>query len=309
MAAQEALSRHRQYSQRNAQHDYLLHGLLRCGPPDCGLVYTGVGSHSGPGRRGEQRPLVYYYVCNGRRKAIQYYGRQGKRCLSRAVNANWLDSQVWAEVDTFVRDPGPLLVKLAARMQGQSDQAEVLRADLAAKQREQDARQQEKDTVLGLFRKGRISERDLDRQLDAIAGEEETCAKAMHALRGQLAALDDVSAALSGAAALLERLRGKVGPEPVSYATRRELVEALVQGVRIGVEENGVSRRGKPLLRAVVRVTYCFQEPSSATPVFAPIAAGDTGCRSRRRPAGRAAPTSGARPSGCAADAPTSGRR
>jgi site-specific DNA recombinase len=224
MTAQEILARHNRFSRRNALHDYLLHGLVYCGLPGCGFHCAGMSSHTGHAQSSsEVQPNVYYYICNGKRKAIQYYGRTGRRCQSVAVNADWLDGQVWSEVEAFVRNPGPLLLKLAARMQGQSDEADALRADLVTNQQEQESRQTEKDTVLALFRKGRISERDLDRQLDAIAQEEESCAKAISSVREWLAALEDVGVAISGAQALLERLRGKLGRGQVPYETRREL--------------------------------------------------------------------------------------
>jgi site-specific DNA recombinase len=93
MAAQDTLARHTRFSRRNAQHDYLLRGLVRCGVPGCGLAHTGVPSRSGHAPTpGAPRPLIFYYVCNGKRKATAYYGRDGKRCLSVAINADWLDS-------------------------------------------------------------------------------------------------------------------------------------------------------------------------------------------------------------------------
>jgi len=82
------------------------------------------------------------------------------------MDAERIEAQIWADVEQFARDPGKTLLELAAAAGDAGAQAETHRAALAGIQQQLDAQQTERDSVVALFRKGRIDERDLDRQLD-----------------------------------------------------------------------------------------------------------------------------------------------
>ena len=92
-AAQAAVTRNRQLSKRNAKHDYLLRGLIRCAL--CRYTYTG---HTyGPVGK-EQR----YYRCLGGGTANR---RATARCEGARVNAAKLEAAVWTQVRPVRRSP------------------------------------------------------------------------------------------------------------------------------------------------------------------------------------------------------------
>jgi site-specific DNA recombinase len=258
--AQGVLRAHRRFSHASPDYDYLLRGLMRCAL--CGATYTTswCKTYRGTG------PIWRYYACSTRHYRVKYARRNAARgapidCCGASVDAREIEAEVWADVEQFIRDPAHVLTLLAAQSQGQADHEDGHRARLAGVQRELDNLQQQRDSVLALYRRGRISERDLDRQLDAI-GQEETTHQLAH--KRALAALEDATMAhdrLETARTLLQRLHARLDTEPMTPALKRELIEALVVSITVDTEEVGLSKRGRVKRRAVVRVTYCFEEP------------------------------------------------
>jgi site-specific DNA recombinase len=231
----------------------LLRGLITCGV--CGHGYVG-DSHGSAAKDESSRR----YVCIAARWPHTIFGTamaRERRCTALPVRAGEIERAIWADVEEALRHPGPVLASLAARLSGQADQSAEIRATLAAEQQEQGEKQAEKDAVLALFRKGRISERDLDRQLDDIAREEVELARQVQALMKRLASADDAEAKLAGAEALLQELLDTLDAEPMTSALRRRLVERLVSSIVVGTEPDPDGKPGD--LRAVARVIYCYE--------------------------------------------------
>ncbi len=242
-AAQDTLTRHLRFSKRNAGRDYLLRDLMTC--ELCGYKYVGV--------RGR-------YACFAHLRPDRLFGgaqAKARRCPAPSISVDEIEQQIWSDIEGYLRDPGPALALLAARMSGQGDQTEALRADIAALQREQAAKQSERDAVLALFRKGRITERDLDRQLDDITREEHDLAARLLTLQQQSQDAQDAATKLAGAADLLRELRGRLDDSPLTPALKRKIVETLVTHLRVNVEPGPDT--GEPV--SVVHAVYCFDPP------------------------------------------------
>ena len=122
-------------------------------------------------------------------------------------------------------------------------------------------REGEQDAVLTLYRRGRINEAALDKQLDAIQQEEAALREKVAQAQAQAQQIGAREERLRGAGALLRRLQVRL-EEPLTHALQRELIEELVARIQVGVEPDGLSRRGKPKRRAVITVTYVFDDPA-----------------------------------------------
>jgi site-specific DNA recombinase len=276
MAAQDALRARQRFSTRNAKHNYLLRGLCRCAL--CGRVLSGVVYPLSTGKIGR------YYVCHGKSGAVALFGSaeaDALRCPSTAVRADWLEERIWRDVESYLRDPGPLLDTLAAQMETQADSLDIAKQSLVKAERALAAMQGEQDSVLALYRRGRIDAATLDRQLDAIQREETTLREQLEAAREGARAQSTRQERLQGAGALLRRLQVRL-EEPLTAQVKRELIEQLVAAIVVDTEHAGTSRRGKPKKRAAVAVTYSFDEPGTTG-----IASGmPTRARSADRPSG-----------------------
>jgi site-specific DNA recombinase len=98
--AQETLRRNRLFSRRNTRRTYMLRGLIKCA--HCGWTYVGT-VYTSAGRA--ERP---YYVCGGRHKGRKIAPDPASRCRGMAIPGD-IDDVIWADVDKFVRNPGPVL--------------------------------------------------------------------------------------------------------------------------------------------------------------------------------------------------------
>jgi site-specific DNA recombinase len=241
--AQKTLNSNILFSKRNSSHQYLLRGLVKCSL--CGLTYIGLASGRPSGK------TDFYYRCNGKHGTRGIYGASGHRCPSKDVNGDFLERSVWADVEDFLSHPSTVIELLQQRMAAERSDSKRSRDRLARLEDNLAGKITERDRILGLFRKGRISETDLDKQLDLIGQEEAAIRANMEDLAATLRGVGDETAQLQSTQALLEKLRSRL-EQGVSWEVKRQLVEALVSGIRVDTSQED----GKKF--ASVVVTYRF---------------------------------------------------
>jgi site-specific DNA recombinase len=159
-AAQQVLSANRIMCSRNAREPFLLRSLIKC--ELCGLTFSGM-------RMKAQRE--HYYRCNGRQCARGLYGLSGKKCPSKSLNGEYVERLVWADIESFLRNPGELLERLRERVNMREGELQRRQKELADLTERLQQKTIETDRVLALFRRGRIDEATLDHQLDLIRAE------------------------------------------------------------------------------------------------------------------------------------------
>ena len=249
--AQQVLHDHMLFDPHSttAPRAYLLRGLIKCGL--CGLTYIGTAY---PSYKDTER---IYYSCNGKSQPRGLFGAQGKKCPSKRVNAIAIETAVWNDLETFLRNPGTVLEQLATQMQIQDGEAERLHDGLAKFQRSLQALITEKDTVITLFRRGRIDEFSLDRQLDQIQLEETDIQRDIENVQENLRCVQEKESSLQSAKELLQRLSQRL-EEPLTWELRRQLVEVLVEVIRVDTVEDSAGRK-----QAKVTVTYRFGDSTA----------------------------------------------
>lgn len=271
--AQDALHEHKRYNHKKPpNHDYLLRGLVycaKCGAPyvvsNTRSTYTGKDPHHIPAR-------YPYYRCSTRLKLRRHTRRAWDMpgatslpdCDAASVPAPVIEAAIWADIEQFARDPGPVLTMLAEKRDTEAAYVEQYRTRLTELQQTLEVIQGQRDAVLALYRRGRISERDLDRQLDDIAAEEAGHVREREHLLGTMQRDTDAAERLDSARTLLQQLHARLDGEPITPELKRELVRLLVARVVVATEEAGLSARGRVKHRAKVKVTYTFEAPSSS---------------------------------------------
>jgi site-specific DNA recombinase len=241
--AQKTLTANVLFSKRNSSHQYLLRGLMKCGL--CGLTYIGFANRR-PGGKEE-----FYYRCNGKHGTRGLYGANGQRCPSKDVNGSFLERAVWSDVEGFLRNPSVVVEQLQQRIAAESRDSHRSRERLTKLEAALALKACERDRILELYRKGRINDADLDRQMDQIDREESMLRANIDDVMATLRGVTDGAAQLQSAQALLEKLRDRLD-EGLSWEVKRQLIEALVGGVRIDTGEEEGKRR------ASIAVTYRF---------------------------------------------------
>jgi transcriptional regulator with XRE-family HTH domain len=121
----------------------------------------------------------------------------------------------------------------------------------------------ERSRVVALYRRGRLTETDLDSQMEEIGKEQTALELQIEELRAQVAGAHSIEERVNSAGGLLKRLRKRLD-EPISWELKRRVIEALVAGVRVQTTEMfGVKQ-------TEVTVTYRFTEPDQPMLVVLP---------------------------------------
>ena len=146
---------------------------------------------------------------------------------------------MWQDVEDFLRNPKSVIEQLQQRLAAERSDSKRSRERLARLEDALAGKVSERDRILALFRKGRINEPDLDRQMDQIEREEAGLRTNIEDLSATLRGVADGAAQLQSTQALLEKLRGRLD-QGISWEVKRQLVEALVGGIRIDTcDEDG----------------------------------------------------------------------
>jgi site-specific DNA recombinase len=244
--AQQTVAANFLFSRRSARNQYLLRGLIKCGK--CGLTYIGLIGNRANGRR------EFYYRCNNVHSR-GLYGKVGHLCPSKVVRGDRLEALVWADVESFLRNPGPVLQQLRAKLETDSAETEKLKARERRLEGMLAAKATERSRVVGLYRRGRLSDADLDQQMSEIGQEEASIQAQIEDLGSRLRSAGSISTNLGSADKLLTKLRERLD-KPVSWECKRQLVEVLVSGIRVDtIETCGV-------VQPKVTITYRFEKPN-----------------------------------------------
>jgi site-specific DNA recombinase len=234
-AAQETLSRNR-ICAKNSNYRYLLRSKIVCGT--CGLSFVGTRAHG----------TDVWYRCNG---YLVERGPVDGRCTSKAVKGDIIEPVIWADIEAWLRDPGPILEKL--RAEANTDPATALldaeRITLEAALKEQTL---EQDRVRHAFRKGRYSPEEFDQVMDEVDAATKGLQTRLAALQPPSELQDDL-----GSRDMLQTIRENLD-SGLSDEDRQEIIRLLVRRITVYTE---VLESGNKSARAVVE--YRLPEPDS----------------------------------------------
>ncbi len=266
-AAQLTLRRNRFSRPDIEKRPYLLRGLMKCA--HCGLTYVGTVSEGKRVGLASERELANsevrgdlilrpYYVCNGRNAQHQLYGQTKRKCPSGYVRAKELEHLAWREIEEFLCNADAVIAELRDQLSERAVNcgAEKELKELLAKQAAADA---ERATLYRLFRRGGISEGDLNAQLDELLAEEKALAPGVERLEREVVKARDAETLLKGAKELLQTLSAKLDADD-SWQTKRRVVEALVADVEVESLFDQCAPRGKARTTSL-RIAYRFEVP------------------------------------------------
>jgi len=262
--AQEAMTRNRTLSRKNAKRDYWLRGLIVCG--SCGAAYVGTASS------GHRK-----YRCSAHHPAGAV---RSEPCRARMLGAAWIEAAVWAECRTFIENPGDALEQAKQRLRESMGKAAGFDARRRTVYGELTAKDQERERILTLYRPGVIGDAEAEQQLEAIARDAGHLRESLESMKAQAALLDAQEAFLTDSATMLAKLRHELaGIEATDdWARRREVIERYVRRIVVDTIETG--RRVRD---AEIKV-YLRLKPQ---PIAVDSATGSPGDRRWRRPASR----------------------
>jgi site-specific DNA recombinase len=223
-----------------------------------------------------------YYRCNTQSGSP----RPGfeRRCGGKLIPAQELEDLVWRDCRAFVLNPGDALAEAQRQLRGRMAETARLEPQRRALLQQVAEKEQERERVLTLFRRNRITLEEAERQLDQLQQEQVAGRQMLAGLRSEEELAQAFEAHLADATAMLGQLGERLAEieQDGDGATRRQLLELLV--TRLTVRTEGVGHRK----RATVRAEYAFGAPGDhavnsrrATPRGRRDRAGPAGPRSR----------------------------
>ena len=200
--------------------NYLMQGYLYCG--HCGHSYCGYAD------RLKKNRLVYYYRCNGR----DTYNHEWRCTTSAGIQAEWIEDIALKYCAHLLREHKFLdnPAKVA------DNRKNSIAAELAKLEKMLKNQEQEKASILSLFRQGLITRDDLTLQLQTIKQEREAMQKRIKELQ-QPSAEDILSANRQTSAEYFERFR-EIFPKDynlknLSFQTQREILSLFIDHITI----------------------------------------------------------------------------
>jgi site-specific DNA recombinase len=207
----------------------LLRGKIRCS--GCGGSYVMSSTRS--------RNQVYY-------RCITTLKSGGRRCRSVNLNGGALERYVWSECLDLLRHPGKIEASAQSEIRGMEEAgadraSEVLRLERGLAEQEA-----AKQRIIGLVRRGKISDVDADRDLDEINTEIGRVHARLSALDASRSLTGEYTRRLRAAEALVIRIakgvdRGIANLEDDGH--RRRIVDALLHSIEVKTIGDGRDRR------------------------------------------------------------------
>lgn len=218
-SANAALDRNRQHGLRRTQHVYLLEGLATCGV--CGgPMYIRSAS---PVRQSHAA-----YVCASR---LQRRIRRVEPCSAPAVRCADADARAWGAFCRELADPD-LPRELAAERREVAADAHDWQRDADGYRSHLTRLDRVAEGLLARFRRGAVSEDELDRELALVNRERAAVRAQLATAEGAQGATKNAQERLQEAASMVEHIHARLGS--ASAEERREVFSAFVDagGVR-----------------------------------------------------------------------------
>ena len=183
-----------------------------------------------------------------------YGPNHDEKCPSKALPGG-IEEFVWADIESFLRDPGEVIHQVRAELASRQSNLDRTTETEALLQVSLEAKEVERGRVISLYRRGRIDDVDIDRQLTEIDEEVAAVRERLAELHGQENDVDDARSRLDSVETLLLDLSQRL-EDGIDWDTKRRVVEELVGVVRVDPSSR---RSGRSEMLATV--TYHFNTP------------------------------------------------
>jgi len=241
--AQQVLRDNQIEAVKNSRRNYLLRGLIKCG--ECGLTYHGT-AYKGPGGH-----LKGYCECGG--KTI-YRGPLNGKCTSKNLPQAWLEDMIWEKCVEFINNPKEALREFTSGIEQRKSDKVAFEVEKEIVERALHDKEDEKQSILDLYRKKIISSTDVEQQLSKISHEKEALEQQVGRLNREIENEDNLENEYSNIEGLLKSLREKINNN-YHFSLRREIVKTLVKEIIVDTKLNEF---GRP--KADVTVKFVFSQ-------------------------------------------------
>jgi hypothetical protein len=184
---------------------------------------------------------------------------KGPKGHARYLPARWLEEVVWADIRSFLTNPGKVLHRVREELCSADDtgELEARHADLTKRL---SAKHKERDRYIRLCAQGYIAEGELDGYLADLRTQTDNLRLLLESVEADLTQRQEETELAASTEAWLMSLKERIheveGDSEEAFRARRQLVRLLVDGIVMEDKRKGEGPR--------VRITYRFDEPDGA---------------------------------------------
>ena len=203
---------------------------------------------------------LYDDAVSGSRAASSDPTVPGEGCAAGILDADRLEHDVWHEVRAFIKDPGPYIEQAQQQLRQQMTDASVNDAERKRLTRDLAGKEQERERVLDLFRRGRITAAECDRDLDKVASEAREIRAMLDAIRARADMVAASESYLADIGVTLAQIHGNLDAIEAAndWQKKRELIEKFVRRMVVQTEIIGVTPGGRRQKEVRVDLTMAY---------------------------------------------------
>lgn len=128
------------------------------------------------------------------------------RCKARNIPGDWLDDLVWQDCRSFILNPGEALAEAREQLRERMARTADLDVEVVQLRSRLRVKEVERERVMTMFRRGRITVADMDAQMDSLNSEAAELRSALEGLEMQVRLADAYEARFSEVSASSVRL-------------------------------------------------------------------------------------------------------
>lgn len=196
----------------NNKRQYLLRGLIKC--KYCGHTFYGVS----------YKNRSDFYVCCGKRGENSRV--LGLKCSNLNIHADDIENSIWNDCRSILLNYDNYINEFKIKTKNNDD--DTLN-DIAKLKQSLTEKVNEKNNILTLFRKGIITEDEVEYQIKDIRAEEEKISNLITTLKQRIISSEHENALIENMSAKLEYYHNKI--DNLSFEEKYDVVKLLVKSI------------------------------------------------------------------------------
>lgn len=218
--AQMQLKNNATFSTRNRKNwNYLLSSLIVCG--NCGHTF-----HGKTYKKDSGKGYKYYYVCYGKMKHT--YADE-KKCNSKFIKLFEVEDYIWNECLKVMDNP-QYIISNTKNKNDSLEKTKSIDKEIQTLQNQLDNLENEKQSILDLFRKKIIRLDDLEKQLNKIENEHDEKANSIISLKNKIKQLTKTEDKIKNANKLLLEMKKSLNKE-LTFEMKKNIIQTLIKKI------------------------------------------------------------------------------
>ena len=214
----------------NVRYNYLLNHKLYCGQCDSSITGISCSTNKKSVKGTENHYYYLYYRCNGASMSRRYSIKDEKKknCKMKQFRAAYMENIVWNEIVGILTNPQVIEDALKKRVVGPTLNIDQ---EIEKTNRQIEQLSKEKDKVIALYRKDKISESDLYKQFDDMEKERKILLERMAELNELVEEKEQEAVAVASLFELCDQLKGQLSS--LDFKKKREIVDLMIEKIVI----------------------------------------------------------------------------